>query len=297
MIQEVGTYIMEKNRRKNRVLGVLLAAIVVFQTMPFEGIAVSASESSGGGLCEHHTEHTPDCGYKEAEPGTECCHEHTDDCYRIVEEEDGSITKELDCHHEHDESCGYREAAEGSPCTFVCEICKGGTDKISEDKTDDNEINDGDSENPGTENGEETEEPDGESAERPDNGQKECICEEPCRESSGNEGGRINKDCPVCGTENADLSDCKGKAAGENTGDAEENTDQPEDTSFCKHHTEHDDTCGYLTESEDSEGSQCTYECRICPVEDLIAALPDKVTEDRRIYGRGLMRYLRFLES
>ena len=147
MIQEVGTYIMEKNRRKNRVLGVLLAAVVVFQTMPFEGIAVSASEGIRGGLYEHHTEHTPDCGYKEAEPGTECCHEHTDDCYRTVEEEDGSITKELDCHHEHDESCGYREAAEGSPCTFVCEICRDGTDKIPEDKTDDNEINDGESEN------------------------------------------------------------------------------------------------------------------------------------------------------
>ena len=56
MIQEVGTYIMEKNRRKNRVLGVLLAAVVVFQTMPFEGIAVSASEGIRGGLYEHHTE-------------------------------------------------------------------------------------------------------------------------------------------------------------------------------------------------------------------------------------------------
>ena len=253
-------------RKMHRALGILLAAALVFQTVPFEGIAVSASESSGGGLCEHHRSHTPACGYKEAEPGHGCTHEHTEDCYRTVEGEDGSTTKELDCHHEHDESCGYREAAEGSPCTFVCEICSGGTDKIPEDKTDGNEINDGGSENQGTENGNETEEP--------GDGQEECICEERCTEDS------INTDCPVCGAEDASLSDCKGKDTEDSTEDVEENTDQPEDTGLCKHHREHDDTCGYLPESEDSEGSSCTYECRVCPIEKLIAALPDKVTED-----------------
>ena len=260
-------------RKIHRALGILLAAALVFQTVPFEGIAVSASESSGGGLCEHHRSHTPDCGYKEAEPGHACTHEHTEDCYRTVEEEDGSTTRELDCHHVHDESCGYREAAEGSPCTFVCEICKGGTDEIPEDKTDDNEINDGDSENPGTENGDEIEEP--------GDGQEECICEERCTEDS------INTDCPVCGAEDASLSDCKGKDVEDSTEDAEENRDQPEDTGICKHHREHDDACGYLPESEDSESSPCTYECRICPIEELIAALPDKVTEDNAEDVRG----------
>ncbi|NBI92643.1 hypothetical protein D3Z45_19220 [Lachnospiraceae bacterium] len=249
-------------RKMHRAFGILLAAALIFQTVPFDGIAVSASESSGGGLCGHHTEHTPDCGYKEAEPGHGCTHEHTEDCYRTVEGEDGSTTKELDCHHEHDESCGCREAAEGSPCTFMCEICKGGTDEIPEGKTDDNdEINDGDSENPGTENGNETEEP--------GDGQEECICEELCAEDS------INRDCPVCGAEDASLSDCKGKDVEDSTEDAEENTDQPEDTSLCKHHPEHDDTCGYQPASENGEGSPCTYECRICPIEKLIAALPD----------------------
>ena len=83
--------------------------------------------------------------------------------------------------------------------------------------------------------------------------------------------GQINPDCPVCGAEDAGLSDCKGKAE-------KEDTKQPEDTGICKHHQEHDDACGYQPESEDSEGSPCTYECRICPIEDLIAALPDKGT-------------------
>ncbi|WP_279286779.1 MBG domain-containing protein, partial [Anaerotruncus sp. 1XD42-93] len=85
--------------------------------------------------------------------------------------------------------------------------------------------------------------------------------------------GQINPDCPVCGAEDAGLSDCKGKAE-------KEDTKQPEDTGICKHHQEHDDACGYQPESEDSEGSPCTYECRICPIEDLIAALPEQVTED-----------------
>ena len=86
----------------------------------------------------------------------------------------------------------------------------------------------------------------------------------------------------MCGAEDASLSDCKGKDVEDSTEDAEENTDQPEDTGLCKHHQEHDDACGYLTESEDSEGSVCTYACRICPIEELIAVLPDAadITED-----------------
>ncbi len=261
-------------RKLHRALGVLLAAALIFQTLPFDGIAVSASESSGGGLCTHHRSHTQDCGYKEAEAGHTCTHEHTEDCYRIVEGEDGSTTKELDCHHEHDESCGYRESAEGSPCTFVCEICNEGTDGTPEDNTDGNGINGGESENPGIENENEVKEP--------DTGQEECICEELCTEDNGNNGCHINTDCPVCGAEGASLSDCKGKDTEDSTEDTEENTDQPEDTDLCKHHREHDDTCGYLPESEDSGGSPCTYECRICPIEKLIAALPDAadITED-----------------
>ena len=317
-------------RKIHRALGILLAMALVFQMVPFASTAVSASENSGGGLCTHHRSHTPDCGYKEAEPGHGCTHEHTEDCYRIVEDcihehaescypadnaseseatpadaeekqptecshscsgDSGCITKEPDCQHEHDDSCGYRVGTPGTPCTFICEICNGG---ISED---DGKENNSEAETPGTEtgdetkepdgepagkpdNGDETKEPDGEPAGKPDNGQEKCICEEPCEESSGNEGGRVNKECPVCGAENADLSDCKGKAE-------KEDTKQPEDTGICKHHQEHDDACGYQPESEDSEGSPCTYECRICPIEDLIAALPDKVTEDNAEDVRG----------
>ena len=278
-------------RKVRRALGVLLAAALVFQTLPFGSAAASASEVRGG-LCEHHRSHTPDCGYTEAKPGAECTHEHTEDCYKTVEdcihghtescypadtatdsegapadagerqpaecghscsEESGCITKELDCRHEHDGSCGYQEETPGSPCTFVCEICNSGTPE-----------DDGNA----SETGGEIKEPDQEPEEKPDDGQEECICEKPCKEGSDNESSHTNKDCPVCGAEDADLSECKGKGG-------EEDTQNPEDTGICKHHQAHDESCGYQPASENGEGSQCTYECRICPIEDLIAALPD----------------------
>lgn len=230
-------------RKIHRAVGILMAAALIFQTMPFEGIAVTASESRGGGLCTHHTGHTPDCGYREAEPGAECTHEHTEDCYRTVEDcihehtescypadsaseseatpadagerqpvecthscsgESGCITKEPDCRHEHDESCGYREGTPGSPCTFVCEVCNGG---IPEDGGEEDDPETG---TPGTETGDETKEPDNGQDEKPDSG-NECICKELCREDNGSNGPRINKDCPVCGAEGADLFSCKGE--------------------------------------------------------------------------------------
>lgn len=267
-----------KGSRLRQSMGFLLAAALVFNTLPASGLAVSASGREVG-LCEHHTKHTPDCGYMEAQPCihehgeecyttvTECVHTHTDGCYPEAEEteasagegnatasdaedrepencthqcseESGCITKVLDCHHEHDESCGYKEAQE---CSYVCEICNG---TESEDTG---------------ENTENTEDVGTDTA--------ECICKVLCTEDS------INGDCPVCGADDAGFLDCKGKVS-------EENTENQEDTGICKHHQEHDADCGYIPKSEDGEGSPCTYKCHICPVEDMIAALPDTVTED-----------------
>ena len=280
----VGNFLDEKKGRKRkggrlrRSMGFLMAAALIFNTLPASGLAVSASEQEKG-LCEHHPEHTAECGYAEAQPCThehgekcyktvtECVHEHTDECYPETEEteesagegnatasdaegrepencthkcseESGCITKVLDCHHEHDESCGYKEAQE---CSYVCEICNGTEPEDTKENTENTEAAGIDT--------------------------AECICEILCTEDS------INGDCPVCGADDASFLDCKGKVS-------EENTENQEDTGICKHHQEHDADCGYIPKSEDGEGSPCTYECRICPIEDLIAALPDKVTED-----------------
>ena len=263
-----------------RPLAFLLSAVMIVTMSGTPVHAVSDRGQPETGLCEHHTAHTDDCGYTEETPGTPCGHEHTEDCYtevtecvhehtpecypeetegsvsdneatpanakeqepencpHICDRESGCITEKLDCRHEHDSECGYTESTPGTPCTFVCEIC-----------------------NP---------QDSGEASREPETGtikQEQCSCLTLCTE------GQTNPDCPVCGAEDADLSDCKGKAA-------EEDMAQPEDTGICKHHREHDDACGYQPASEDSEGSPCTYECRVCPVEELIAALPDKVTED-----------------
>ena len=105
-----------------RILSVIMALVLCVGLYP----AWAYAEESVSGPCVHHRPHTRDCGYKEAEPGHECAHVHTEDCYRTVEEEDGSTAERLDCHHEHDDTCGYipeSEDGEGSPCTYECRIC------------------------------------------------------------------------------------------------------------------------------------------------------------------------------
>ena len=79
-----------------RLAAFLLAAAMIF-TMP--GVPASAVEAGASavhtGLCEHHPKHTEDCGYTEGTEGAACKHEHTEDCYTLVEK----------CIHKHDESC------------------------------------------------------------------------------------------------------------------------------------------------------------------------------------------------
>lgn len=58
------------------------------------------------------------------------------------------------------------------------------------------------------------------------------------------------------------------------TGGGVSGGDHVEDISLCAHHQEHTENCGY------GEEGSCTYECRLCSIEDLIAALPQSVTEE-----------------
>ena len=128
-------------KRKGKRIGVLLLAV----SLLFGQLGVSAyaegTAKDNGGLCEHHPEHTAECGYVEAVP---CGHtEHTASCYTdeliCGLEEDGAQTVSandaaephqhtqdcyaLDCPHErgeHDDTCGY---VEGTACTDNCELC------------------------------------------------------------------------------------------------------------------------------------------------------------------------------
>ena len=194
---------------KKRFFSIFTALALLFSTLPVNALAVG--NSGAGGLCEHHPSHTAECGYAEGAEGTPCNHEHTEDCYTLVEkcvhehtdecypeesvsgntatpgnaeeqeptecahecsEATGCIKEKLDCQHEHDNECGYTPATKGTPCTFVCEIC-------------------------GEESTEQEENTKAKDA--------KCICEALCT------GEKVNADCPVCGVEDADLTLCKGE--------------------------------------------------------------------------------------
>lgn len=88
-------FIMKKMWR--RLFGVVLAAAVSV-TMPgmpsyvWAEEAVQGEKGEAAGICEHHPEHTEDCGYSKGQP---CMHEHDEDCYEMVK----------NCVHVHGPEC------------------------------------------------------------------------------------------------------------------------------------------------------------------------------------------------
>ena len=195
----------------------LLAAAMIF-TMP--GVPASAVEAGVSavhtGLCEHHPEHTEDCGYTEGTEGAACEHEHTEDCYTLVKK----------CVHEHDESCypvlegsvpentatsSEAEEAQPTECTHECSEESGCITKELSCPHERGEHDDSCGYIPATEgtpcgyiceqcNSQDSGLVPGVSGNAP----AECICETRCEKEA------VNPDCPVCSAEDADLSACKG---------------------------------------------------------------------------------------
>ena len=195
----------------------LLAAAMIF-TMP--GVPASAVEAGVSavhtGLCEHHPEHTEDCGYTEGTEGADCEHEHTEDCYTLVKK----------CVHEHDESCypvlegsvpentatpSEAEEAQPTACTHECSEESGCITKELSCPHERGEHDDSCGYIPATEgtpcgytceqcNSQDSGLVPGASGNAP----AECICEIRCEKEA------VNPDCPVCSAEDADLSACKG---------------------------------------------------------------------------------------
>ena len=122
---------MRVNEKMRKALSILLCLCMLLQNAPVMAFAVTTDN-----LCEHHTEHTAECGYREGSAGSACTHEHSEDCYAILEclhtcgeecadgcthectVENGCITMELDCHHVHGD-CGYSEGTAEVPCGHV----------------------------------------------------------------------------------------------------------------------------------------------------------------------------------
>ncbi|MGI5946467.1 MAG: S-layer homology domain-containing protein [Lachnospiraceae bacterium] len=195
----------------------LLAAAMIF-TMP--GIPAFAVETDVSavhtGLCEHHPEHTEDCGYMEGTEGAACEHEHTEDCYILVEK----------CVHEHDESCypvlegsvsentatpSEAEEAQPTACTHECSEESGCITKELSCLHERGGHDDTCGYIPATEgtpcgyiceqcNSQDSGLVPGVSGNAP----AECICETRCEKEA------VNPDCPICSAEDADLSACKG---------------------------------------------------------------------------------------
>ena len=132
-----------RNRKHARGLSLLLCAVLLAGQLGTT-IYAEGTASDTEGLCEHHPEHTAECGYVEAVKGHRCEHVHTDDCYtdelicgyydedmELATDSDAAHEHtqkcyERDCPHErgeHDEDCGYVEAVKGQPCAFVCDEC------------------------------------------------------------------------------------------------------------------------------------------------------------------------------
>ena len=195
----------------------LLAAAMIFTMPGVPAFAVEAGASAvHTGLCEHHPEHTEDCGYTEGTEGAACEHEHTEDCYTPVKK----------CIHEHDESCypvlegsvsentatsSEAEKAQPTACTHECSKESGCITKELSCPHERGEHDDSCGYIPATEGT-----PCGYTCEQCNsqdsglvpgvsgNAPAECICETRCEQEA------VNPDCPVCAAEDADLSACKG---------------------------------------------------------------------------------------
>ncbi len=94
---------------KKKIFAFILSfAMLMNMTYPISSVSVIAGDLD----CQHHMEHTADCGYVESVEGHACIHVCESDCYKKI----------LDCPHEagqHDAICGYIEATteiQGSPC-------------------------------------------------------------------------------------------------------------------------------------------------------------------------------------
>ncbi len=141
---------MERRGNTKRFISALLAFVMVLSLAPGSVLTAQAAET---GLCEHHMEHTPACGYRAASEGAPCKYDHLcdKDCGGS-HARDCAYTRELekdlcnqDCTdtdgdgfadhggtcaftqaggvHTHSDSCGYRAADAGSPCAFQCGQC------------------------------------------------------------------------------------------------------------------------------------------------------------------------------
>ena len=239
----------------------LAVVLCLCMTFPSAAMTVAAAEEPAeetpaytGGLCEHHLEHTEDCGYVEAVEGSPCQHEHTEDCYAAVPAESESV--EPVCSHVHDESCGYSAPTEGTPCTHEhTEECFEWVTECVHEHTDDcyEESSVSDS-----------------TATSSDSKERELVCNHECSEESGCITQKNvcqhehDSECGYSeGTEGTPCTHVHDESCGYLAAEEPvQDSGESEPVLICPHaNGEHDDTCGYV---EAVEGHPCEYVCPIC---------------------------------
>lgn len=176
----------------------ILSAAMIFNLSGVVAFADEEGASQPVTICNHHV-HDESCGYSE---GTPCTHEHTEECY----------TEVTSCIHQHTSECysddvlpAEDDVKTADTCTHQCSEESGCITKVlnCQHVHDDNcgyatgspcTFDPADCElcNPKNEGT-----------------QEHCSCTTLCTE------GEMNKDCPVCGAEDANLSECKGQAQSE----------------------------------------------------------------------------------
>ena len=110
---------------KRRIISIFTALALCLSLCP--AWALAAEDEPDAGLCDHHREHTADCGGTAPTP---CGHRHTAECYPqgALPDADGGDYYKIgadaknppNCRHAHDSACGY---VPGAPCGFVCRLC------------------------------------------------------------------------------------------------------------------------------------------------------------------------------
>ena len=127
---------MKSRRITSLFLTIMMVLSMVTTAMP----AHMENARQDTGLCEHHPQHTDECGFVQAQAGHPCTHVHDTSCGYVeaVEgspcghtctESSGCVTTQ--CTHVHDDSCGYTEAVLGVECGYDCAICSANTIEVS----------------------------------------------------------------------------------------------------------------------------------------------------------------------
>lgn len=138
-----------KMKRKKKQLSLFMAFVMLIGLLPMTAFA------ENDGICEHHAEHTAECGYIEAVEGSPCGHLHDAICgyyegsaevpcdSACVDIDDDGVIDHIttcsyveavpasECTHVHDDSCGYTEAVLGVECGYDCAICSANTIEVS----------------------------------------------------------------------------------------------------------------------------------------------------------------------